>query len=120
MSASRLGKEAERRVRLDLESNGFRIMAAHLSRGPADFLASKPDQTLAVQVKRSLRSGGGIGVEAWNELIDWSTDFNAIPVVAIAFPRTPIRYLEIVDRKDGSCRRQPWRALLVDFAAAAS
>jgi len=116
VNSSAAGKRAEAKVREDLIGNGYRLVTAHLSRGPADLMAGKPGQTLAVQVKRSARSGGGIGVVEWNDLVDHAEAFDALPVVAVAAPRCPVVYWRITGRKDGSGRRQPWVRFALDFA----
>lgn len=116
MSSASLGKAAELRVRKDLVANGYAIIQSHLSRGSSDILVGKPGVRLAVQVKRNLRSGGGIGVEEWNDLIDLAEAFDAVPVIAIAPSIAGIRYHRVTGRKDGSGRRQPWEPLVLDFA----
>ncbi|HET7406654.1 MAG TPA: hypothetical protein VFJ21_05890 [Mycobacteriales bacterium] len=120
MNSARVGKAAEARARADCTTNGYQLITSQLSRGPADFLAAKAGQVLAVQVKRSLRSGGGIGPDEWNALVEFSAAFGAVPVVAICAPRKPVAYWRITGRKDGSGRRQPWEPFLLDEIEAAS
>lgn len=117
MNSARVGKAAEARARADCTTNGYQLVTSQLSRGPADFLAGKPGQLLAVQVKRTLRSGGGIGVDEWNALVTFAGTFGAIPVVAICPPRRPVAWWRITGRKDGSGRRQPWEPMVLDEVA---
>lgn len=119
MSSSRVGKAAEKRVREDLVSNGYRLIQTHLSRTAADVHAGKSGQRLAIQVKRTPKSGGGVGVAEWNELIDIAADFDAIPLIAFAPDKNHITYHRITGRKDGSGRRQPWEPFAVDFTEGA-
>lgn len=114
---SRVGKAAEKRVRDYLAENGYQVNQSHISRGPADFLAGKPGQVLAVQVKRTPRSGGGIGVEEWNALIAYSLAFDAVPVIAFAPSIRGLVFYRVTGPKDGSGRRQPWVPFVVDEVA---
>lgn len=119
MNSAAAGKRAEAKVRDDLTTNGYRLITSQMSRGPADVMAGKPGQTLAVQVKRALRSGGGVGVDEWNDLIDYAASFSAVPVIAVASPRQPVRYWRLTGRKVPGVRgrRQPWVAFSVDWLA---
>lgn len=114
MNTTAAGKRAEAKVRADLTDNGYSIVTSHLSRGAADMVAAKPAQRLVVQVKRSLRSGGGVAKDEWNALIDLAEAWTALPIVAVASPRAEICYFELTGRKDGSRRRQPWRPFVLD------
>jgi Holliday junction resolvase len=117
MNASRLGKIAEKKVRDDLLAAGYTIVTSKLSRGPADLIAAKMGQSLAVQVKRML--GGSPRPAEWNELVDLAEAFGSVPVVAFAPPRCSIIYKRIIGRKAEGWQRQPWVDLVLDEVGAA-
>lgn len=118
MNTTAAGKRALRRVMDCLTADGYTLVESHISRGPADLMAAKAGQVLAVQVKRSL--GGSPRPDEWNALIDHAQAFGAVPVVAIAAPRRPVVYWQVLGRKDGSGRRQPWARFYLDEVEAAS
>ena len=89
----RSGVEFERRIRLDLETNGYRIIRAAGSKGKIDLLAGKPGQRLAVQCKRT----GHLGTAEWNQLIEWAVVFDAIPILAVG--GRGVRYWLLTGRK---------------------
>ena len=89
----RSGVEFERRIRLDLETNGYRIIRAAGSKGKIDLLAGKPGQRLAVQCKRT----GLLGTAEWNQLIEWAAVFDAIPILAVG--GRGVRYWLLTGRK---------------------
>lgn len=118
MNTSRLGKIAEKKVRDDLIEAGYVIVTSKLSRGPADLIAAKLGQSLAVQVKRQL--GGSPRPAEWNELCDLAEAFGAVAIVAFAPPRSALIYKRIIGRKgDGWQRRQPWVDFVLDIVGAA-
>lgn len=112
MSASSLGKAAEKRVRQILTDNGYTLVQSHLSRGPSDVVAMKPNQVLAVQTKRSpLKSPR---VAEWNELYDWAIGAGCIPIIAFSPSVARTTFHRMTGRKDGSKRPQPWASFFVD------
>lgn len=107
----RRGAAFERRVRADLETNGYRIIRSAGSKGKIDLLAGKPGQQLAVQCKIT----GLLSTAEWNLLLEWAPHFNAIPILAVGGRGT--RYWHLTARKTQRGKR-PMVPFLLDQLAA--
>lgn len=100
----RYGRAFEYRTRDHLKSLGFFVMRSPRSGSPIDLVAiRKGGSVLFVQCKR----GGQLGVSEWNELFDLALSVDAVPLLAFIPGATGIEYRRLIDRKDGSKRRQP-------------
>jgi Holliday junction resolvase len=95
----RVGTEAERRVRDDLQAAGYYFIRAAGSKGVADLVAVGVEEVLFVQVKRT-ENGHGVGsvIPPLDRrklvlLADRLTVGHAI--VAIVRPRKPIEYYDL-------------------------
>jgi Holliday junction resolvase len=98
-----LGRALEYRVRDQLQADGYFVIRAAASKGPADLVAIKPPQILLVQCKRS----GTLPPAEWNQLYDIADSLGAIAVMAVKGLRGT-QLLRLTGRKDGTCgRRQP-------------
>lgn len=107
----RRGTAFERRVRADLEANGYRLIRSAGSKGKIDLLAGKPGQRLAVQCKIT----GLLSTAEWNLLIEWAACFDAVPVLAVG--GRGVRYWQLTARKTQRGKR-PMVPFLVDQLAA--
>jgi Archaeal holliday junction resolvase (hjc) len=77
------GIPAEGRVRKRLEADGYIVMRAAGSKGPADLMAAKLGQLLLVQVKNCpWDSPGAHREEWWNPLWSAALQAGGIPVIA--------------------------------------
>ena len=99
----RLGRSFEYRARDDLRKKKFFVLRSPRSQSPTDLVALRIGVVLMVQCKRS----GALGPKEWNELFDLATSVGAVPVMAEMPGGRGIRYWRLIDRKDGSKRRQP-------------
>jgi len=103
-SKYRIGRGFEYRTRDDLRSKGYFVLRSPRSGSPTDLVAIKADcKVLFVQCKR----GGNLPVGEWNELFDLCESVGSVPILAEMPGVRGIRYWQIVDRKDGSKKRQP-------------
>lgn len=100
----RLGRAMEYRARDDLKAKGYFVMRSPASKTPIDLLAVKHGVTLMLQSKRS----GALPVGEWNELFDLATSTGATPILVMSGPGgRGCLYFRMLERKDGSKRRQP-------------
>lgn len=100
------GAAFERKVARDLECHGYVWVRSAGSHSPADILALRVGETLAVQCKLN----GRLDPEEWNELWEFAIAAGAKPVAAMPHKvkgRTDIIYYRLAGRKDGR-GRQPW------------
>jgi len=107
----RSGVEFERRIRADLETNGYLIIRSAGSKGKIDLLAAKPGQRLAIQCKRH----GLLSTSEWNQLIEWAAVFDAVPILAVGGRGG--RYWHLTARKTQRGKR-PMTPFLLDQLAA--
>jgi len=99
----RLGRQFEYRVRDDLRGKGYFAQRSPGSKTPIDITAISPGRVLLIQCKR----GSGISVAEWNEVYDLAVSCGAIPILASSPTGRGISYHRMMQRKDGSKRRQP-------------
>jgi hypothetical protein len=111
----RRGKRFEDRTGLHLLENGYFVVRAGGSRGPADLVAVKHGQVLLVQCKTS----GSLAPAPWNALYDAAAGCGAIPVMAEKDAPGSLRYWRLERRKDGLGGRQPMVLFVIDEAAEA-
>lgn len=96
------GAEFERKVARDLEGHGYVWVRSAGSHSPADILALRVGETLAVQCKRN----GRLDPEEWNEFYCWAALAGATPILASKGPRgSGIIYSRLTSRKDGRGRQ---------------
>lgn len=109
------GSLAERAVADHLNHEGYVVMRAAGSFGPADLTALKPGQTLLVQVKRESREGRRAHVKPadWNALLEVAIRAGALPIVAIKGFRKITLY-RITGPKDRPRREPPWTPFRTD------
>lgn len=108
----RLGRRVEYWFRDKLKADGYFVMRSPGSKSPVDLVAIKPGQVLFVQCKR----GGSLPPKEWNAVYDLAVSSGAVPVMAEnPFPREH-RMWRLIDRKDGSKRRQPMERFFTDLA----
>ena len=100
----RLGRSVEYRVRDDLKKRGYFALRSPGSKSPLDIMATKPGVVLFVQCKRSLTCNA----TDWNSVYDLAIGVAAIPLLAGSPMGRGLVYKRIIDRKDGSKRRQPY------------
>jgi Holliday junction resolvase len=112
----RIGRALEYRVRDHLRSLGYFAQRSPASKTPVDITAIATGLVLLVQCKR----GGSLPVGEWNEIFDLAKSCGAVPIMAASPTGRGVDYFELLDRKDGSKRRQPMRPFEpVDMRAAA-
>lgn len=104
------GKAFQRRIRLHLIDNGYRIIESAGSKGKIDIIAGKPGQRLAIQCK--IR--GALGTDEWNQLLEWAADFDAVPILAVG--GRGVRYWHLAGPKTQRGVR-PMVPFAIDFAA---
>lgn len=103
----RRGAEFERAVAKDLEKYGFVTVRSAGSHKPADVVAMKAGETLAIQCKRD----GVLRPDEWNKFYCWAAVAGATPILASKGPRgSGIIYSRLASRKDGRGRQPlvPW------------
>lgn len=98
------GRSFEYAVKRNLEKYGYIVMRSPASRSPADLIAVKRGTAVFIQCKLH----GALPPSEWNELIDYSDKAGAVPIMA-ARPTEGrgINYYVLLDKKDGSKRKQP-------------
>lgn len=99
----RLGRSVEYAVRDDLKKRGYFALRSPRSGGALDVIGIKPGCVLVVQCKR----GMCCSVKDWNALFDLAVSIDAIPLLAGRPSGHGIEYVRMLDRKDGTKRRQP-------------
>lgn len=111
------GRALEYRARDALRADGYLVVRAAGSKGPADLLAFKPGQTLAVSCKLA-----ALPAQEWDDFYALCRDLGWTPLLAAPGPRgTPLLLWEITGRKVPHARadRQPLRPFSTDHAAVA-
>lgn len=101
------GADFERKVAKDLEGYGFVWVRSAGSHSPADLIALRVGETLAVQCK----TNGRLDPDEWNEFYCWASLAGATPLLASKGPRGGgIIYHRLTSRKDGRGRQPlaPW------------
>ena len=91
MNSAHQGRRVEHLVRADLEANGYAVVRAAASKGPADLVAFKPGQVLLVSVKRTSTPPPAERL-ALLRVAAMLPDV-AVPLLARKPPRQPITYL---------------------------
>ncbi|MFP5204071.1 MAG: hypothetical protein ACLGSH_01805 [Acidobacteriota bacterium] len=99
----RLGRAFEYRARDALKAAGYFVLRSPASRSPIDLLAIKPGVVLMIQCKRS----AALPVGEWNALYDLAISTGAVPLLASMPLSRGIAFSRLIDRKDGSKKRQP-------------
>lgn len=107
----RQGDHYEKRVKADLEANGYAVWQTRQSRSPADLVAIKPGQTLLVQVKAGRTM---LSHDEWNALYELGRSAAAVTVVADRAGRS-IRYREVLGRHSAHSAIWPCQPWLPDF-----
>ena len=96
------GAEFERRVGHDIESYGYKWVRSSGSHKPADLVALRDGEVVAIQCKRD----GRLAPQEWNKFLDWCEAAGATPVLASKGPRgSGIIYSRLTSRKDGRGRQ---------------
>lgn len=102
----KIGQRFEYRVRDFLKRLGYQVLRSPRSSGPYDLMAVGAGNVLLVQCKVD----GVIGPSEWNELYDVAESvrgLKCLPVVVLRQKRKLV-WRQIVAKKDGTHRRQPW------------
>ena len=99
-----VGRKLEYEVRDELSALGYSALRSPRSRTPIDVMATRPGSLLFIQCKNS----GYMGVSEWNIFVDACVHAGATPILALRGDDGMPSYMEILGRKDGSRRRQPW------------
>lgn len=99
----RLGRAFEYRARDRLKAAGYFVLRSPASKSPIDLLAIKPGVVLMIQCKRS----AALPVGEWNALYDLAISTGAVPLLAFMPLSRGIEFARLIDRKDGSKKRQP-------------
>lgn len=103
-SRYRRGRAFEYRVKASLSGAGYFVLRSPASRSPLDLVAIKPGVVLFVQCKTS----GALPPSEWNAVYDLAKGTGAVPLLACRHGRKSLRCYRLMDRKDGSRRRQPF------------
>lgn len=104
MSNYSRGADFERRTAKNLDGFGYVTVRSAGSHSPADLVAMRHGETLAVQCKRD----GRLDPDEWNKFYCWAAMAGATPILASKGPRgSGIIYHRLTSRKDGR-GRQPW------------
>jgi hypothetical protein len=104
------GRAHEYRTRDLLLADGYEVVRAAGSKGPADLMAFKPGQTLAVNVKRDRLSA-----TEWDAFYRLCLRLGWVPLLALPGPRgTPVQLWRITGPKVPRARAD--RQSLVPFA----
>lgn len=98
------GRRFEYRARDDLKRHGYFVMRSPASKSPLDLIAVREGHCVMVQCKRS----GALPPSEWNAMYDLAVSCGAVPIMAMeALGNRGCSYFRMLDRKDGSRRRQP-------------
>lgn len=109
----RRGRDFEYYVKRQLDGMGYVTFRAPASKGPADVVAISKGAVYFIQCK----IGGYIGVDEWNEIMDYADRVGAIPLMATKGDNgRGARYFRLTGRKDGSKSRQPMVEFEFDMA----
>lgn len=100
----RFGRQFEYQVRDYLKSLGYFVLRSPASKTPIDLVAIKFGIVAFIQCKRS----GQLNPKSWNELYDLAASVGAIAILASKTKRKGALYQQLIGRKDGSGRRQPF------------
>lgn len=103
----RRGADFERATMKDLEGHGYAVVRSAGSHSPADLIALRVGETLAIQCKRN----GRLDPDEWNQFYCWAALAGATPILASKGPRgSGIIYGRLTSRKDGRGRQplEPW------------
>lgn len=101
------GADFERRTARNMESFGYVTVRSAGSHSPADIIALRGGDAVAIQCKRD----GRLDPDEWNEFWEWCRKGGAIPILASKGPRgSGIIYSRLTSRKDGRGRQPlaPW------------
>jgi Holliday junction resolvase len=86
------GADFERKVKADLQANGYFVVRAAGSHGPVDLTAQAPGPIVAwVQCKRD----GRMSIVDRRALVDLASAFNAVPVLAFKDDDKKLKYSEL-------------------------
>jgi Holliday junction resolvase len=86
------GAGFERKVKADLQANGYFVVRAAGSHGPVDLTAQAPGPIVAwIQCKRD----GRMSIVDRRALVDLASAFNAVPVLAFKDDDKRIKYSEL-------------------------
>lgn len=98
------GRNFEYAVKKKLQEKGYVVMRSPGSRSPADLVAVKDGKPFFIQCKIH----GSFPVPEWNEFVDFCEKAGATPVMASrGKDGKEFEFNLIVEKKDGSKRRQP-------------
>lgn len=114
------GLWAERQIIKALKADGYFVIHAGGSFGPADVVALKYHQVLLVNVKRQPKDEERkphIPPADWNLLYELAQQLGAVPIVAIKGFRR-IDYYQITGPKDRPTRTPPWQPWNADEVSA--
>jgi len=104
-SMYRIGRAFEYRVRDYLKDRGYVVTRSPRSGSVIDLMAVRAGEVVFVQCKR----GGQLPVAEWNEFFELAESVKALPILAASLTGRGIDFWRLVDRKDGSKRRQPFK-----------
>ena len=108
------GRAFEYRVIDRLRANGYFAIRSAGSKGAVDIAAIKPGQVLFVQCK--LQQAPFSAAE-WNTLLFIARDCGALPILAEAEPRGPVRWWQLTGTKKPRQRTDlPREPFLIDLA----
>lgn len=97
------GRQFEYRTRDHLQTLGYFVMRSPASKSPIDLVAIRRGEVLLVQCKK----GGALPPGEWNELFDLADSVGAVPILAACPAAYGVECWRLLERKDGSKRRQP-------------
>lgn len=100
------GRDFEYRVLKDMNKRGYLSLRSPASKSPADIYCMAKGSLIFVQCKLT----GVLGVQEWNEFLDYCEAVGATPVMA-ENDCGSIKYHLITKKKDNSRRKQP----MVDY-----
>lgn len=100
----RYGRQFEYQVRDHMKSLGYFALRSPASKSPIDLIAIKPGVVAFIQCKRH----GALPPKEWNALFDLAISVAAIPVLVSKKGVRGKLYQKLLERKDGTARRQPF------------
>jgi Holliday junction resolvase len=105
------GARFERKVADYLRAEfGFFVVRSPKSGSPVDLLAVRKGQVLFVQCK----TDGRLDPIEWNEFYDLCIEIGAVPLMA-SNARGKIVFHQLLDRKDGTQRAQPFQRVALQL-----